>query len=42
VTALAVAPKRNDAALEQVVGRLSLEPNVTAVTWEVNEVNPEP
>ena len=35
VTAQAVATKRNDAALEQIVGRLSLEPNVTAATWQV-------
>ena len=35
VTAQAVAAKRNDAALEQIVGRLSLEPNVTAATWQV-------
>jgi putative Mg2+ transporter-C (MgtC) family protein len=35
ITAQAVAPKRNDAALEQIVGRLSLEPNVTAATWQV-------
>jgi putative Mg2+ transporter-C (MgtC) family protein len=35
VTAQALAPKRNDAALEQIVGRLSLEPSVTAATWQV-------
>jgi putative Mg2+ transporter-C (MgtC) family protein len=29
---------RNDASLEQVVSRLSLEPGVTAVSWKV-EVN---
>jgi putative Mg2+ transporter-C (MgtC) family protein len=35
VTAQAVAAKRNDGALEQVVGRLSLEPHVSAATWQV-------
>jgi putative Mg2+ transporter-C (MgtC) family protein len=41
VTAQAVAAKRNDAALEQIVGRLSLEPNVSAATWQVDRSNPE-
>jgi putative Mg2+ transporter-C (MgtC) family protein len=36
VTAHAVAPKRVDAALEQIVGRLSLEPHISAATWQVN------
>jgi putative Mg2+ transporter-C (MgtC) family protein len=36
VTAQAVAAKRKDGALEQIVGRLSLEPYVTAATWQVN------
>lgn len=36
VTAEAVAAKRNDAALEQIVGRLSLEPNVTAASWRAD------
>jgi putative Mg2+ transporter-C (MgtC) family protein len=36
VTAQAVAVKRNDAALEQIVGRLSLEPQVTAASWQVD------
>jgi putative Mg2+ transporter-C (MgtC) family protein len=36
VTAQAVAAKRNDAALEQIVGRLSLEPQVTAARWQVD------
>jgi putative Mg2+ transporter-C (MgtC) family protein len=35
VTAQAVTGRRNDAALEQIVGRLSLEPHVTAATWQV-------
>jgi len=28
--------RRNDAALEQIVGRLSLEPQVTAARWQVD------
>jgi putative Mg2+ transporter-C (MgtC) family protein len=36
VTAQAVAARRNDSALEQVVGRLSLEPHVSAATWQVD------
>jgi putative Mg2+ transporter-C (MgtC) family protein len=41
VTAQAVAAKRNDGALEQIVGRLSLEPHVTAATWQVDRTVPE-
>jgi putative Mg2+ transporter-C (MgtC) family protein len=41
VTAQAVAVKRNDAALEQIVGRLSLESDVTAATWQVDRTIPE-
>ncbi len=41
VTAQAVAARRNDAALEQVVGRLSLEPNVSAATWQIDRAIPE-
>lgn len=41
VTAKAVAPKRIDAALEQIVGRLSLEPMVSAATWQVDLSVPE-
>jgi putative Mg2+ transporter-C (MgtC) family protein len=37
VTAQAVAAKRNDAALEQIVGRLSLEPDVSAATWQIDQ-----
>jgi putative Mg2+ transporter-C (MgtC) family protein len=36
ITAQVLAPKRNDAALEQIVGRLSLEPHISAVTWQVD------
>jgi putative Mg2+ transporter-C (MgtC) family protein len=41
VTAQVLAAKRNDAALEQIVGRLSLEPHISAVTWEVSRSIPE-
>ena len=41
ITAQAVAASRNDAALEQIVGRLSLEPSVTAATWQVDRTVPE-
>ena len=36
VTAQAVAATRNDGALEQIVGRLSLEPYVSAATWQID------
>jgi putative Mg2+ transporter-C (MgtC) family protein len=38
VAAHAVAASRNDAALEQIVGRLSLEPFVSAATWQAERV----
>jgi putative Mg2+ transporter-C (MgtC) family protein len=41
VMAHALAPVRNDTALEQVVGRLSLEPYVSAATWQIDRVSPE-
>jgi len=41
VTAQAVASRRNDAALEQIVGRLSLEPSVFAATWQIDRAIPE-
>ena len=41
VTAQAVAPRRNDAALEQIVGRLSLEASVSAATWQIDRSLPE-
>jgi putative Mg2+ transporter-C (MgtC) family protein len=37
ITAQVITAKRNDAALEQIVGRLSLEPQVTAATWQVDQ-----
>jgi putative Mg2+ transporter-C (MgtC) family protein len=36
VQANLVMPDRNDALLEQVVSRLSLEPGVSAVSWKVD------
>ncbi len=41
VTAQAVAARRNDQALEQIVGRLSLEPNVSGATWQIDRSIPE-
>jgi len=41
VTAQAVSAKRNDAVLETIVGRLSLEPYVTAAAWHVDRATPE-
>ena len=41
VTAQAVAPRRNDGALEQIVGRLSLEASVSAATWQIDRAMPE-
>jgi len=38
VTAVLRATSRNDAALEAIVGRLSLEPSVTAARWAVENV----
>ena len=41
VTAQAVCAKRNDTALEQIVGRLSLEPTVSAATWQIDRAIPD-
>ena len=41
VRAQAVAPRRDDGALEQIVGRLSLEPHVSAAHWQADRVFPE-
>lgn len=41
ITAQVIAVNRNDAALEQIVGRLSLEPHISAVTWQVDRLIPE-
>jgi putative Mg2+ transporter-C (MgtC) family protein len=38
VTAAVTAEARSDGALEQIVGRLSLEPTVTAARWRVEAV----
>jgi putative Mg2+ transporter-C (MgtC) family protein len=40
ITAQALAAKRNDAALEQIVGRISLEPQVSAAAWQVDRTIP--
>jgi putative Mg2+ transporter-C (MgtC) family protein len=32
-----VSANRNDAALEQIVGRMSLEPFVTAAHWQAEQ-----
>jgi putative Mg2+ transporter-C (MgtC) family protein len=40
LTAQMVAPKRVDAALEQIVGRLTLEPSISAAHWQVDEKDP--
>jgi len=37
VSALLVSASRNDAALEQIIGRMSLEPFVTAVHWQAEQ-----
>jgi putative Mg2+ transporter-C (MgtC) family protein len=42
VTAKAIASRRNDSALEHIVGRLSLEPTISAATWQVDQQVPEP
>ena len=41
VSALLVSPSRNDAALEQIIGRMSLEPFVTAVHWQAEQAPAE-
>jgi putative Mg2+ transporter-C (MgtC) family protein len=41
VSALLVSATRNDAALEQIIGRMSLEPFVTAVHWQAEQAAAE-
>jgi putative Mg2+ transporter-C (MgtC) family protein len=41
VSALLVSARRNDAALEQIIGRMSLEPFVTAAHWQAGQVAAE-
>jgi putative Mg2+ transporter-C (MgtC) family protein len=41
VSALLVSAARNDAALEQIIGRMSLEPFVTAAHWHALETAAE-
>jgi putative Mg2+ transporter-C (MgtC) family protein len=38
VTAQLTSPSKHDAVLEQVVGRLSLEPTVSAASWRVGPI----
>jgi putative Mg2+ transporter-C (MgtC) family protein len=41
VSALLVSAARNDAALEQIIGRMSLEPFVTAAHWQAGQAAAE-
>jgi putative Mg2+ transporter-C (MgtC) family protein len=41
VSALLVSPNRHDAALEQIIGRMSLEPFVTAAHWQADQAPAE-
>ena len=41
VSALLVSADRNDAALEEIIGRMSLEPYVTAVHWQAQHAAAE-
>jgi putative Mg2+ transporter-C (MgtC) family protein len=41
VSALLVSPNRHDAALEQIIGRMSLEPFVTAAHWQADQTPAE-
>jgi putative Mg2+ transporter-C (MgtC) family protein len=41
VSALLVSPGRNDSALEQIIGRMSLEPFVTAALWQAEQAAAE-
>lgn len=41
VTARTIAAKRNDMALEQMVGRVSLVPQVSGAAWQVDRTIPE-
>jgi putative Mg2+ transporter-C (MgtC) family protein len=42
VSALLVSPNRHDSALEQIIGRMSLEPFVTAAHWQVEHAAADP
>lgn len=41
IIAQVVAARRDDAAVEKIVGRLSWEPHISAVTWQVDRTTPE-
>jgi putative Mg2+ transporter-C (MgtC) family protein len=36
-----ISASRHDAALEQIIGRMSLEPYVTAIHWQVEQAMAE-
>ena len=40
MSALLVSASRNDAALEQIIGRMSLERFVTAAHWQAEQASP--
>jgi putative Mg2+ transporter-C (MgtC) family protein len=42
ISVQAVAPNRDDEAVELVVGRLSLDPHVSAVAWQVDRTTADP
>jgi putative Mg2+ transporter-C (MgtC) family protein len=37
LSALLLSSRRNDAALEQIIGRMRLEPFVTAANWQAEQ-----
>jgi putative Mg2+ transporter-C (MgtC) family protein len=41
VTANTVSSVQKNAALEQIVGRLSLEPYVSAAKWRIEQAEPD-
>ncbi len=41
ITARVVAARRDDAAVEQILGRLSLEPHISALNWQMDRTIPE-
>jgi putative Mg2+ transporter-C (MgtC) family protein len=41
VSAVLVSPNRHDAALEQIIGRMSLESFVTAAHWQAEQAPAE-
>jgi len=41
ITVQVVAARRDDAAVEQIAGRLSLEPHISALNWQADRTIPE-